>query len=153
MCHHNKHLIRYFEFLHGSKIICFPLNISEKLYWQHWIESYINCSAVVLTNQCQSYTAFLFDVRCSKWPRPFFCNCFLPVMVYLCCSRMIVYLRCCSNVVNSKVCKQTKTCEIMRNISKLTAEVKLSASRRTTFSLNFYSVEEETSKCLPISKH
>ena len=28
--HHNKHLMGYFESLHGSRIICFPLNISEK---------------------------------------------------------------------------------------------------------------------------
>ena len=34
MCHHNKHLMRYFEFLHGSRIICLPLNIPEKLHWQ-----------------------------------------------------------------------------------------------------------------------
>ena len=35
LCHHNKHLMRYFEFLIGSRIICLPLNISEKLHWQH----------------------------------------------------------------------------------------------------------------------
>ena len=33
--------------------------------------SYVNCVAVVLTNHCQSYTAFLLDLRCSKWPRSF----------------------------------------------------------------------------------
>ena len=36
--HHNKHLMGYFEFLHGSMIICIPLNIPGKLYWQHLIE-------------------------------------------------------------------------------------------------------------------
>ena len=35
MHHLNKHLMGYFEFLHGSRIIFHPLNISEKLYWQH----------------------------------------------------------------------------------------------------------------------
>ena len=29
--------------------------------------SYVNCLAVFLTNHCQSYSAFLFHVRCSKW--------------------------------------------------------------------------------------
>ena len=29
--HHNKYLMGYFEFLHGSRIICLPLNILEKL--------------------------------------------------------------------------------------------------------------------------
>ena len=33
--HHGKNLIRYFEFLNGSRIICFSLIISEKLHWQH----------------------------------------------------------------------------------------------------------------------
>ena len=30
--------MEYFEFLYGSKIICLPLNISEKLCWQHLFE-------------------------------------------------------------------------------------------------------------------
>ena len=34
--------------------------------------SYVNHPAVPLTNHCQSYTAFLLDVRCSKWSRSFF---------------------------------------------------------------------------------
>ena len=34
--------------------------------------SYINRPAVVLANYCPSYTAFLLDVRYSKWPRSFF---------------------------------------------------------------------------------
>ena len=33
-CHHNNYLMGYFEFLHGLRIICLPLNISEKLHWQ-----------------------------------------------------------------------------------------------------------------------
>ena len=47
--------------------------------------SYVNRPVVVLTDHCQSYTAFLLDVRCSKWPRFFFCNCLLRVIVYLRC--------------------------------------------------------------------
>ena len=165
-CHHNKHLMGHFEFLHGTRIICLPLNISEKLHWQHLFEkqeeaethllrfclyntipthpeeqhlpfkqtgattifysdtkpvsrhvlihfadkthvlvvtvelmwlllfnllsfkfvptpnkslkfkrfkgSYVNLPAVVQTRHCQSYTAFLLDMRCSKWRRSFF---------------------------------------------------------------------------------
>ena len=153
MCHHNKHLMGYFEFLPGSRIIFLPLNISEKLHWQHLFEKLeevrysspssllIRCNtyihpekqhlysnkrlsffhsdtnpvlghvmvhsvdkthvlvvtvkliwlfflnilsfnfvlrlpAVVLTNHCQSYTTFLLNVCCSKWPHSFFCSCF-----------------------------------------------------------------------------
>ena len=39
LCHHKKILIGYFEFLHGSMIICLPLNVSEKLHWQHLFEN------------------------------------------------------------------------------------------------------------------
>ena len=165
----------YFEFLHGSTIICLPLNISEKFHQQHLFEkleeaethclhlcqsdsvptypeqqhlpfrqmrsnpffhldtnpvldhvlfysvnktnvlvvrtvwlwffnivslnfastpnkslrftrlrrSYINHPAVILANHCQSYTASLFDVRCSKWLRSFFYSCLSPVTVHL----------------------------------------------------------------------
>ena len=155
----------YFEFIHGSRIICLSLNTSEKMHWQYLLEkleevethrllcqyntipthpeeqhlpfkqtgtsttfsfdtnpvlghvlvhyfdkthvlvvtvqliwllllnvlsfnfvpkpnkylrftrfrrSYVNCLAVVLINHYQSYTAFLLDVNCSKWPRSFF---------------------------------------------------------------------------------
>ena len=36
--HYKKHLMGYFEFLHVSKIICLPLNISEKLHCQQVFE-------------------------------------------------------------------------------------------------------------------
>ena len=37
-CHHNKYLIGYIEFLHSLRIICLPLNISEKTtsLWKAW---------------------------------------------------------------------------------------------------------------------
>ena len=38
LCHHNKRLMGYFEFLCGSGIICFPLNIPEKVHWRHLSE-------------------------------------------------------------------------------------------------------------------
>ena len=36
--HHIKHLMGYFEFLYGSRIIYLPLNMSEKLYYHHFFE-------------------------------------------------------------------------------------------------------------------
>ena len=36
MCHLSKHLIKYFEFLNGSRIICLLLNFSEKLHSKSW---------------------------------------------------------------------------------------------------------------------
>ena len=70
--------------------------------------SYVNRTAVVLTNHCQSYTAFLLDVvltnhcqcctaflldvGCSKWPRYFFCSCLSPMIVHL---RNLLLLRTC----------------------------------------------------------
>ena len=36
--------------------------------------NYENCTAIVLTNHSQNYTAFLLNVRCSKWPRSFFAD-------------------------------------------------------------------------------
>ena len=40
--------------------------------------SYVNRPAVVLTNHCQSYTAFLLDVHCSKLPSSTFLQLFVP---------------------------------------------------------------------------
>ena len=40
---HSKHVMKYFEFLNGSKIICLPLNISKKLNWQNVFERLIAC--------------------------------------------------------------------------------------------------------------
>ena len=45
--------------------------------------SCVNWSAVILTNHCQSYTAFLLGVHCSKWPCSFFCSCFSTLTVHL----------------------------------------------------------------------
>ena len=38
LCRYNRHLMTHFEFLHDSEIICLPLNIIEKVYWQHLFE-------------------------------------------------------------------------------------------------------------------
>ena len=39
LCHHNKRLMGYFEFLYGLAIICLPLIIPEKLRWQHLFQN------------------------------------------------------------------------------------------------------------------
>ena len=39
LCHHNKRLMGYFEFLYGLEIICLPLIIPEKLHWQHLFQN------------------------------------------------------------------------------------------------------------------
>ena len=57
---------------------------SKSLRFTRFRKSYSNLTAVILTNHCQSYTAFLLDVCCSKWPRSFsFCSCLTPMIVYL----------------------------------------------------------------------
>ena len=45
---------------------------NKSLRFTRFRRSYANHTAVVLTNHSQSYTAFLLDVRCSKWSRSFF---------------------------------------------------------------------------------
>ena len=58
---------------------------SKSLRFTRFRRSYVNRPAVVLTNYCQSYIAFLLDVCCSKWPRAFFCCRLLPVTLHLRC--------------------------------------------------------------------
>ena len=55
---------------------------NKSLRFTRFRRSYVNCTAVVLIKQCQSYTAFLLDVGCSKWPRSFFLQLFA-VIVHL----------------------------------------------------------------------
>ena len=55
------------------------------LRFTRFIRSYVNRPAVVLTNHCQSYTAFLLDVRCSKLPCSIFCSCLFPMIMHLRC--------------------------------------------------------------------
>ena len=66
----------------------------KSLRFTRFIRSYVNRPAVVLTNHCQSYTAFLLDVRCSKLRFPFFCSCFFPMIVHLRCWAHLL-LECC----------------------------------------------------------
>ena len=57
---------------------------NKSLRFKRFRRSYLNRTVAVLTNHSQSYTAFLLDARCSKWP----CSLF-----FRCLSRMIVHLR------------------------------------------------------------
>ena len=50
----------------------------KSLRFTRFIRSYVNRPAVVLTNHCQSYTAFLLDVRCSKLLYSIFLQLFVP---------------------------------------------------------------------------
>ena len=50
----------------------------KSLRFARFIRSYVNRPAVVLTHHCQSYTAFLLDVRCSKFPCSIFLQFFVP---------------------------------------------------------------------------
>ena len=61
----------------------FVLTPNKSLRFTRFRKSYVNCTAVILTNHCQSYTAFLLDLRCSKWPRSFFCSRLSPMIVHL----------------------------------------------------------------------
>ena len=56
---------------------------NKSLRFTRFRRSYENCTAVVLTNHCQNYTTFLINVRCSKWPRFFFCSYLSPMIVHL----------------------------------------------------------------------
>ena len=66
----------------------------KSLRFTRFIRSYVNRPAVVLTNHCQSYTAFLLDVRCAKLPCSIFCRCLFPMIVHLHCWAHLL-LECC----------------------------------------------------------
>ena len=51
LCYHSKHLMEYFEFLNGLRVICLPFNISEKLRSQHVFEK---------LEQAETHRAHLF---------------------------------------------------------------------------------------------
>ena len=95
----------------------------------------------------QSYTAFLHDVRCQKWPHSFFCSCLSRIIVH---SRKLFLLSTPVAVMLLTprwVSRQKSVKWLSINISKLKVEVKHPISRRTTFSPNPYLVEEAT--CFP----
>ena len=56
----------------------FATTLIKSLRLTRFIRCYVNRPAVVLTNQSQSYTAFLLHVRCSKLPCSIFLQLFVP---------------------------------------------------------------------------
>ena len=63
-----------------SKFVPIP---NKTLRFTIFRRNYVNHTAVVLNNRCQSYTAFLPYVRCWKWTRSFFCSCLSAMKVLL----------------------------------------------------------------------
>ena len=58
--------------------------MSKSLRFTRSRRSSLNRTAVVLPNDCQSYTAFSLNVLCSKWPLSFFCGSLSSMIVHLC---------------------------------------------------------------------
>ena len=115
--------------------------------------SYLNRTAVVLTNHCQSYTAFLLDVRCSKWPRSLFCRCLSPMIVHL-RNLFLLNTRAAQIFLTPRwVSRRKDVKELSINISKLTIGVEHSISSRTKFFLNLHVVERKTLDSLSILQH
>ena len=105
LCHHNKYLMGYFEFLYDSGIICLPLNIPEKLHWQQFFQKPKKADSLLgntipthpeeqhLTfKQTGTTTIFSFGYQSCVWPRshPFFrqnpcsgCNSGIDLLVAL----------------------------------------------------------------------
>ena len=74
LCHHNKYLMGYFEFLHGSRIICLPLNISIKLHWQYVFEKRQRAIAFIFDKTIQHSRTLKNNIYHSnkREPLPFF---------------------------------------------------------------------------------
>ena len=56
--------------------------------------TYVNRPAVILANHCQSYAAFLLEVRCSNRPCSFFLSFSFPMIMHLRCWAYLL-LQCC----------------------------------------------------------
>ena len=107
---------------------------NKSLKFTRFRRSYANHTAVVLTNHCQSYTAFFLDARCSKWPRFFFLSCLSPMIVHL-LNLFLLSARVARMLLTLKrVSRQKDVEQSSINTSKLTIGVKYSISPRTTFS-------------------
>ena len=107
-CHHNKHLMGYLKFLHGSRIICLLLNIPEKLHWQHILEkpeeaeTHRHEEQHLPFKQTKTTTIFLFRYQSSTCPRSdplcwrnpcFGCNSGIDLVVLL----EYTFFQLCSN--------------------------------------------------------
>ena len=74
--HRNRNLMKHFEFLHGSRMICLPLNISEKFHYQHLFGKLGEAEAQELLNNNKDHS--------KKWgPRLFFHSDTNPVLSHV----------------------------------------------------------------------
>ena len=87
----------------------FVPTLNKSLRFTRFRRSYINLTAIILTNHCQNYTA-----RCTlfKVAKFFFLQLFVPNDSAI-AEPIFTEHTCCSNVINSKVGKQTKKFEIV----------------------------------------
>ena len=127
----------------------FPMP-NKSLRFTRFRRSYVNHTVVFPTNHCQSYTAFLLDVRFSKWPRSFFCRCLSPMIVHL-RNLFLLSTRVARMLLTPRWVSRRKDVKYLCiNISKLTVGVKHPINRRTTFSPDLHLVEKEVLECFPI---
>ena len=155
MCHHSKRLMGYFEFLYGSGIICLPLNIPEKLHWQHLFEKpeeaethrlYLSWYDAIHMRpeeqhlpfkQMGTTTVFSFGYQSCDWPRSgsFFwqnpcsgCNSGIDLVVAL----KYTFFQLCSNVEQISV----RLARFRRSYVKRPAVVLTSPTCYTAFLLD-----------------
>ena len=102
----------------------------------------IRSYAVVLTNNYQSYTAFLLYVCCSKLPCSIFLQLFIP--------NDSAFALLSTPVARTEGSADEQMWNSYKYIKFNSWRVKHSIDRRTTLSPNFQSVEEETFECLLI---
>ena len=141
----------------GGKTPCPPLcSGGPGLRFTRLRRSYVNRTDVVPTNLYQSYTTFLLDMRCSKWPRSFFfffCSCLSAMIVHL-RNLFLLSTRVARTLLTPRWINRRKDVKYLSiNISKLTLGVNHFISRRTTFSPNLHLVDEETLERFPILQH
>ena len=95
---------------------------NKSLTFTRFKRSYVNRTVVVLTNHCQSYTAFFAWCALFRKVNFLFLQLFVPNDSAF-AEPIFVERMCCSNVVNSKVGKQTTWYEIVthKNINTYTS--------------------------------
>ena len=144
----------YFEFLYGSGIICLPLNILEKLHWQHLFEKpeeaetyrlYLKYNTIpthpaeqhLRFTQTGTTIIFSFRYQSCVWPRsdPFFwqnpcsgCNSGIDLVVAL----EYTFFQLCSNVEQISV----RLARFRRSYVKRPAIVLTSHTSYTAFLLD-----------------
>ena len=87
-CHYNRHLMGHFEVLHGLKMICLPLNISEKLFWQYLFEKLGEAGTIITFISVNTIQHWLIlrnniDHSSKQRPSPFFHSKTNPVLGHI----------------------------------------------------------------------